>query len=110
MPERRFRSIARPALCKFDMEFMKPLGLSTSKLVLGLRVPATWIAEIVGQHRGITVDTAPRLAPYIRNSPTFWLNLQMPYELEVAEDSHETEKIACDVHSFETAARGVTDQ
>lgn len=87
-------------------EFMKPLGLSMNKLALNLRVPVTRIAEIVGERRGISVDTALRLARYFRNSPTFWLNLQMRYELEVAEDSHETEKIARDVHPVEMAARG----
>jgi addiction module HigA family antidote len=87
-------------------EFMKPLGLSMNKLALNLRVPVTRIAEIVGERRGITVDTALRLARYFRNSPTFWLNLQMRYELEVAEDSHETEKIARDVHPVEMEARG----
>jgi addiction module HigA family antidote len=84
-------------------EFMKPLGLSMNKLALDLRVPVTRIAEIVGERRGITVDTALRLARYFRNAPAFWLNLQMRYELEVAEDSRETEKIARDVRPVESA-------
>lgn len=87
-------------------EFMKPLGLSMNRLALDLRVPVTRIAEIVGERRGITTDTALRLARYFRNSPTFWLNLQIRYDLEVAEDGHEAEKIARDVHPVEMAARG----
>jgi addiction module HigA family antidote len=84
-------------------EFMNPPGLSMNRLALDLRVPVTRIAEIVGERRGITVDTALRLARYFLNSPTFWLNLQMLYELEVAEDSRETEKIARDVRPVENA-------
>ncbi|HVB32935.1 MAG TPA: HigA family addiction module antitoxin [Patescibacteria group bacterium] len=87
-------------------EFMRPLGLSMNRLALDLRVPVTRISEIVGERRAITVDTALRLARYFRNSPQFWLNLQMRYELEVAEDSHETERIARDVHPAEMEARG----
>ncbi len=86
-------------------EFMKPLGLSMNRLALDLRVPVTRIAEIVGERRGITVDTALRLARYFRNSPAFWLNLQMRYELEIAEDSPETEKIARDVRPVASAMR-----
>ena len=86
-------------------EFMKPLGLSMNRLALDLRVPVTRIAEIAGERRGITVDTALRLARYFRNSPTFWVNLQMRYELEIAEDSHETEKIARDVRPVASAMR-----
>ena len=67
-------------------EFMKPLGLSMNKLALDLRVPVTRIADIVGEHRGITADTALRLARYFRNAPVFWMNLQTRYDLEVAED------------------------
>jgi antitoxin HigA-1 len=88
-------------------EFMKPLGLSMNKLALDLRVPVTRVAEIAGERRGITVDTALRLARYFRNSPAFWLNLQTRYELEIAEDSHEAEKIARDVRPVEVAAREV---
>ncbi|HEV2387054.1 MAG TPA: HigA family addiction module antitoxin [Candidatus Acidoferrales bacterium] len=84
-------------------EFMKPLGLSMNRLALDLRVPVTRIAEIAGERRGITVDTALRLARYFRNSPAFWLNLQMRYELEVAEDSRETKRIARDVRPVEAA-------
>ncbi|MGH9616878.1 MAG: HigA family addiction module antitoxin [Acidobacteriaceae bacterium] len=68
-------------------EFMKPLKLSSNKLALELRVPATRISEIVNEKRGITTDTALRLATYFGTSPEFWLNLQAAYELSLAEDS-----------------------
>src|SRR5437764_14138597 len=77
-------------------EFMKPLGLSMNKLALDLRVPVTRIADIVGERRGITADTALRLARYFRNTPVFWMNLQTWYDLEVAKDQRE-EKIRRDV-------------
>ena len=67
-------------------DFMEPLGLSMNRLALDLRVPVTRIAEIVHERRGITPDTALRLARYFSTSPGFWMNLQTAYDLEVAED------------------------
>jgi len=67
-------------------EFMKPHGLSMNKLALDLRVPVTRIAEIVNERRGITADTALRLARYFKTTPQFWMNMQLHYELQVAED------------------------
>ena len=68
-------------------EFMRPLGLSSNRLAMELRVPATRISEIVNERRGITTDTALRLATYFGTSPELWLNLQASYELSLAEDS-----------------------
>ena len=84
-------------------EFMKPLGLSMNKLALDLRVPVTRIADIVNGQRGITADTALRLARYFKNTPAFWMNLQTRYELEVAEDEIAA-KVARDVRPFEAVA------
>ncbi len=67
-------------------DFMKPLGLSMNKLALELHVPVTRVAEIVHERRGISPDTALRLARYFNTSPRFWLNLQAAYDLEVAQD------------------------
>ena len=67
-------------------EFMTPLGLSMNRVAIDLRVPVTRIADIVNGHRGITADTALRLARYFKNSPAFWMNLQTRYDLENAED------------------------
>lgn len=67
-------------------EFMEPLRLSMNRLALDLRVPVTRIAEIVHERRGITPDTALRLARYFNTSAGFWLNLQTAYDLEIAED------------------------
>lgn len=67
-------------------EFMEPFGLSMNRLALDLRVPVTRIAEIVHEQRGITPDTALRLARYFNTSAGFWLNLQTAFDLEVAQD------------------------
>ena len=72
-------------------EYMKPYGLSMNRLAMDLRVPTTRIAEIVGERRGITPDTALRLARYFNTSPLFWMNLQVKYDLDVAEDKQEAE-------------------
>jgi antitoxin HigA-1 len=66
-------------------EFMKPLGLSQNALARALDVPPGRIGEIVNERRGITGDTALRLARYFRTTPEFWLNLQARFELESAE-------------------------
>ena len=83
-------------------EFMRPLGLSMNKLALDLRVPVTRIAEIVHQRRAITTDTALRLGRYFKTTPVFWMNLQVRYDLEVAEDE-QAEKIARDVQPLEAS-------
>ena len=65
------------------------MGLSASALATALRVPATRIHEIVNERRGISADTALRLARYFGMTPEFWINLQSHYDLEVARDASE---------------------
>jgi antitoxin HigA-1 len=64
-------------------EFMKPLELSANALALALRVPATRIGDIIRTEkpRGISADTALRLARYFGTTAEFWLNLQSAYDL-----------------------------
>ncbi len=81
-------------------EFMVPLRLSMNKMAMDLRVPVTRIADIVNERRGITADTALRFARYFKNTPTFWMNLQTRYELEVAEDEI-AEKVERDVQPLQ---------
>lgn len=68
-------------------DFLKPLGMSANRLAAELRVPASRITGIVSGRRGITADTALRLARYFNTTPHFWLNLQSSYDLGVASDS-----------------------
>jgi antitoxin HigA-1 len=65
-------------------EFLEPLGMSANALAIELRVPANRIQGILTGKRGITADTALRLAQYFGNTPEFWMNLQQNYELEQA--------------------------
>ena len=67
-------------------EFLKPMNLSQNRLALSMSVPARRINEIVLGKRGITADTALRLARYFGMSPQFWMGIQMDYALDVAED------------------------
>ena len=66
-------------------DFMKPLGLSQYRLAKDIGVTPIRISQIVNGQRGITVDTAMRLARYFGTSAAVWLRLQMRYDLEVAE-------------------------
>jgi len=70
-------------------EFLKPMGLSQNQLALSIGVPARRINEIVLGKRGISADTALRLARYFNMSPQFWMGLQMNYELAIASDKLE---------------------
>jgi antitoxin HigA-1 len=81
-------------------EFMVPLGLTINRVSIDLRVSVTRIADIVNEKRAITADTALRFARYFNNSPTFWMNLQTRYDLEVAEDEI-ADKIERDVRPLE---------
>jgi addiction module HigA family antidote len=84
-------------------DFMAPLKLSMNRMAMDLRVPVTRIADIVHERRGITADTALRFARYFQNSPVFWMNLQIRYDLEVAEDEIAV-KVARDVRPLEVPA------
>jgi addiction module HigA family antidote len=72
-------------------DYLKPLAMSVNKPALELRVPATRMTEIVHGRRGITADTALRLARYFNTTPKFWLNLQTSYELAVAAETRAKE-------------------
>lgn len=65
-----------------DMEFLKPLGISRYRLAKDIDVPQTRIAEICKGRRGITADTALRLAKYFGTTAKFWMGLQEDYDLE----------------------------
>ena len=64
-------------------EVVKPLGMSVNQLALALGIGATRLNEVVRGRRGITADTALRLARYLGSEPQFWMNLQMQYELDL---------------------------
>lgn len=66
-------------------EFLLPLGMTPNALSIELRVPAPRINEVVRERRGITTDTALRLARFFNTTPQFWLNLQTSFDLKQTE-------------------------
>lgn len=66
-------------------EELEALGLTANALAGQLAVPANRITAILKGQRGVTADTALRLARFFGTTPEFWLNLQKTYELRVAE-------------------------
>lgn len=67
-------------------DFIKGFEITQNKLAVAIGVPPRRINEIVHGKRGISADTALRLARYFGVSAQFWLNLQTRYELDLAED------------------------
>jgi antitoxin HigA-1 len=72
-------------------EFLKPLGVSQNQLAQHMEITPSRLNEIVRGRRGITGDTALRLARTTNTTPEFWLNLQALYDLEVARDKSGTQ-------------------
>ena len=66
-------------------DYLKPLGLSANALAVALKVPASRINDIVLERRGVTVDTAMRIARYFGGDVQSWMNLQTAFEIKVAE-------------------------
>lgn len=77
-------------------EFLAEYGLAQNQLARAIGISPNRIAEIVNNRRRITADTALRLSLFFGNSPEFWLNLQMHYDLKLARrnlSSEEAEQI-----------------
>ena len=66
-------------------EFLVPLRMTAHALSQAIHVPATRVNDIVNGRRGVTADTALRLARYFGNSAEFWLNLQAAHDLRATE-------------------------
>lgn len=80
-------------------DFLKPLGITQYRLAKDIRVDPRRIHAIVKGERAVSTDTALRLAHYFGTSARFWLNGQMRYELEKAEQEQE-EQIKREVTPF----------
>jgi addiction module HigA family antidote len=70
------------------LEFLRPLGLTQVEAAQRMGIPLNRLNEIVRGKRGITADTALRLARLCNTSPEFWMNLQ------VAGDLYEAQRVA----------------
>ena len=66
-------------------DYLKPLEMSVNALAKRLGVPASRINDIALERRGVTPDTAMRLARFFGGDARSWLNLQSAYDLRVAE-------------------------
>jgi addiction module HigA family antidote len=66
-------------------DYLTPLGMSVNQLAKALGVGAARLNEIVRGERGVTADTALRLARYFGTSAEYWLNLQSFYDLRITE-------------------------
>lgn len=67
-------------------EYLVPLGITQHRLAVAIGVPPRRINEIVHGKRGISADTALRLARYFGTTERFWLNLQGRYDIEIERD------------------------
>ena len=67
-----------------DTRFLKPLGITQQSLARDLGISRRRVNELIRGHRGITADTALRLAYYFRNEASFWLQLQLAWDLHQA--------------------------
>lgn len=70
-------------------KFMAPAGLSANALALRLRVAPNRISEIVRERRGVTGETALRLARHFGTTPAYWMNLQAEHDLARARAAHQ---------------------
>ena len=64
-------------------EFLIPMELTQRELADAIHVPYQRVNDLVNGRRGITPNTALRLAKYFGNTPAFWMNLQLRWELYV---------------------------
>ena len=70
-------------------EFLAPMNLTQRELAEAIAVPYQRINEIVNGKRGVTTSTALRLAKYFGNTPDFWLNLQLRWDLYFTQQAEE---------------------
>ena len=84
-------------------EYLEPLGMTANALAGALHLTAARVNEIVRERRGVTPDTALRLAHYFGTTPEFWLNLQMTYDLRKTAES-QWKHIVEEIEPLEMAA------
>jgi len=68
-------------------EFLEPMALTQRELADGIHVPYQRVNELVHGRRGVTPSTALRLGKYLGTSPSFWMNLQLRWDLYHAKRS-----------------------
>lgn len=88
-------------------EYLTPLNMSANALAKHLFVPASRVNDIVLERRGITADTALRLARFFGGDAQSWLNLQSTYDLRRAETDAQAQEAIAQVQPLETSAISV---
>jgi len=78
-------------------EFLEPMEITQKYLADAIHVPYQTVNELINGKRGVTPSTALRLAKFLGNSPDFWLNLQLRYELYYAQKEEEEELASINV-------------
>jgi antitoxin HigA-1 len=68
-------------------EFLKPMKMSVYRLAKELHVPAPRVSDIVLEKRGISADSAVRLARFFGTTEQFWMNLQASYDVRKAKSA-----------------------
>ena len=63
-------------------EFLKPMNITAYRLAKETKIDQTRISEIIKGKRSITIDTALRFSKFFGNSPEFWINIQVHYDIE----------------------------
>ena len=75
-------------------EFLIPLGLSARRLAAEIKTPQNRLSDLIRGRRGMTADTAIRLARRFGTTPQFWMNLQANHDLSVAESKNDYSSIS----------------
>ncbi len=68
-------------------EFLIPMGITQRDLASAIHVPYQRVNDLVNGRRGVTPSSALRLAKFFGNSPDFWMNLQLHWDLYFAKQS-----------------------
>ena len=85
-------------------EFLIPMEMTQRALAQGIHVPYQRVNDLVNGRRGVTPSSALRLAKFFGNSPDFWMNLQLRWDLYFAQKSES--RIIKNIHPY---ARPATD-
>ena len=86
-------------------EFLIPMGLTQRELAQAIHVPYQRINEIVNERRGITSSTALRLAKFFGMPASFWMNLQLRWDLYRAQRDEMQELETIQPHTVPTSAQ-----
>ncbi len=84
-------------------EFLVPMGITQRDLASAIHVPYQRINDLVNGRRGVTPSSALRLAKFFGNSPDFWMNLQLRWDLYFAQQSEN--KVIETIHPYKHQTR-----